>query len=207
MALDRGSLLLRKQLAELVKGGSEGFSAGLIDDDDVYKWEVVIYGPPDTLYEGGYFKAHLNFPKEYPNRPPKMKFVSDMWHPNIDQEGNVCISILHKPGDDTYGHEQASERWLNVMCVCVISVDQEGNVCISILHEPGDDKYGYEQASERWLPIHTVETILVSVISMLADPNDESPANVDAAKMWRAQADDFKKRVARCVRKSQDEFL
>ncbi|KAK7088792.1 probable ubiquitin-conjugating enzyme E2 7 [Littorina saxatilis] len=168
MALDRGSLLLRKQLAELVKGGSEGFSAGLIDDDDVYKWEVVIYGPPDTLYEGGYFKAHLNFPKEYPNRPPKMKFVSDMWHPNIDQEGNVCISILH---------------------------------------EPGDDKYGYEQASERWLPIHTVETILVSVISMLADPNDESPANVDAAKMWRAQADDFKKRVARCVRKSQDEFL
>ena len=54
-------------------------------------------------------------------------------------------------------------------------------MCISILHEPGDDKYGYEKASERWLPIHTVETILVSVISMLADPNDESPANVDAA--------------------------
>ncbi|KAK7499074.1 hypothetical protein BaRGS_00009621, partial [Batillaria attramentaria] len=95
-----------------------------------------------TLSEGGCFKAHLNFPKEYPNRPPKMKFVSEMWHPNIDPEGNVCISILH---------------------------------------EPGDDKYGYEKASERWLPIHTVETILVSVISMLADPNDESPANVDAA--------------------------
>lgn len=60
-------------------------------------------------------------------------------------------------------------------------VDQEGNVCISILHEPGDDKYGYEKAAERWLPVHTVETICISVISMLADPNDESPANVDAA--------------------------
>ncbi|XP_025090086.1 probable ubiquitin-conjugating enzyme E2 7 [Pomacea canaliculata] len=168
MAQERSSLLLRRQLAELHKCGSEGFSAGLIDDDDVYKWEVVIYGPPDTLYEGGYFKAHLYFPKEYPNRPPKMKFVSEMWHPNIDQEGNVCISILH---------------------------------------EPGDDKYGYEKASERWLPIHTVETILVSVISMLADPNDESPANVDAAKMWREQPEDFKKRVSKCVRKSQDEFL
>jgi ubiquitin-conjugating enzyme E2 G1 len=54
-------------------------------------------------------------------------------------------------------------------------------VCISILHEPGDDKYGYETAAERWLPVHTVETILLSVISMLADPNYESPANVDAA--------------------------
>lgn len=60
-------------------------------------------------------------------------------------------------------------------------VEKNGDVCISILHEPGDDKWGYEKASERWLPVHTVETILISVISMLADPNDESPANVDAA--------------------------
>ena len=62
-----------------------------------------------------------------------------------------------------------------------LSVEKNGDVCISILHEPGDDKWGYEKASERWLPVHTVETILISVISMLADPNDESPANVDAA--------------------------
>lgn len=54
-------------------------------------------------------------------------------------------------------------------------------MCISILHDPGEDKYGYERPEERWLPIHTVETIMVSVISMLADPNDESPANLDAA--------------------------
>lgn len=65
--------------------------------------------------------------------------------------------------------------------MCLVVVDKNGDVCISILHEPGDDKFGYEKASERWLPVHTVETILISVISMLADPNDESPANVDAA--------------------------
>jgi len=71
------------------------------------------------------------------------------------------------------------------MCILytnvIIIVGHDGYVCISILHEPGDDKWGYESASERWLPVHTVETILISVISMLADPNDESPANVDAA--------------------------
>lgn len=60
-------------------------------------------------------------------------------------------------------------------------VHKDGEVCISILHEPGEDKFGYERASERWLPIHTVESILMSVISMISDPNDESPANVDAA--------------------------
>lgn len=61
------------------------------------------------------------------------------------------------------------------------TVEKNGDVCISILHEPGEDKWGYEKPEERWLPVHTVETILLSVISMLADPNDESPANVDAA--------------------------
>lgn len=116
--------------------------------------------------EGGFFKAHLYFPKEYPLRPPRMKFVTEIWHPNIEKNGDVCISILH---------------------------------------EPGDDKWGYEKASERWLPVHTVETILISVISMLADPNDESPANVDAAKEWRESYPDFKRKVARCVRKSQEE--
>ena len=61
------------------------------------------------------------------------------------------------------------------------SVEKNGDVCISILHDPGEDKWGYERPEERWLPVHTVETIIMSVISMLADPNDESPANVDAA--------------------------
>ena len=64
------------------------------------------------------------------------------------------------------------------------AVDKNGDVCISILHEPGEDKYGYEKPEERWLPIHTVETIMISVISMLADPNGDSPANVDAAVRW-----------------------
>jgi len=164
----QASLLLRKQLAELSKNPVEGFSAGLIDENDIFKWEVLIIGPSDTLYEGGFFKCHLIFPKEYPLRPPKLKVITDIWHPNIEKNGDVCISILH---------------------------------------EPGDDRYGYEKASERWLPVHTVETILVSVISMLADPNDESPANVDAAKEWRDNYSEFKRKVARCVRKSQEELL
>ena len=74
--------------------------------------------------------------------------------------------------------------WIKKSGICdkfSAAVDAQGDVCISILHEPGEDKYGYERPEERWLPIHTVETILVSVISMLADPNDESPANIDAA--------------------------
>lgn len=49
-----------------------------------------------------------------------------------------------------------------------------------------------------------VESIILSIISMLSSPNDESPANVDAAKMWRDNREEFKKRVGRIVRKSQE---
>ncbi|XP_052028107.1 ubiquitin-conjugating enzyme E2 G1-like isoform X3 [Apodemus sylvaticus] len=71
-----------QSLAELNKNPVGGFSAGLIDDNDLYRWEALIIGPPDTLYEGGVFKAYLIFPKDYPLRPPKMKFITDIWPPN-----------------------------------------------------------------------------------------------------------------------------
>lgn len=81
-----------------------------------------------------------------------------------------------------------------------ITVYPSGLVCISILHPPGDDPNHYEHASERWSPIQSVEKILISVMSMLAEPNDESPANVEAAKMWRERRSDYEKKVRDNVR-------
>jgi len=163
--MDNAKLLLMKQLKELNKNPVEGFSAGLKDDSDPFKWEIMIMGPPDTPYEGGFFQAEMNFPHEYPNLPPKLKFTSEFYHPNVYADGTVCISILHAPGED---------------------------------------QFGYEQASERWLPIHSVESILVSVISMISSPNLDSPANIDAGKMMRDDPTEYRKKVGRCVRRSQE---
>lgn len=63
---------------------------------------------------------------------------------------------------------------------CLRVVYKDGTVCISILHPPGDDPNHYESSSERWSPVQSVEKILLSVMSMLAEPNDESGANIDA---------------------------
>lgn len=75
-------------------------------------------------------------------------------------------------------------------------------MCISILHAPGDDPMGYETSAERWSPVQSVEKILLSVVSMLAEPNDESAANVNAAKMWREDRKQFEDIADRLVRKS-----
>ncbi|EXB58132.1 Ubiquitin-conjugating enzyme E2 7 [Morus notabilis] len=111
MAASQASLLLQKQLRDLCKHPVDGFSAGLVDESNVFEWSVTIIGPPDTLYEGGFFNAIMSFPANYPNSPPTVRFTSEIWHPNVYSDGKVCISILHPPGDDPNGYELASERW------------------------------------------------------------------------------------------------
>jgi ubiquitin-conjugating enzyme E2 G1 len=151
---------------ELNKNPIDLVSVGLADDANLFDWEILIMGPDGTLYEGGFFKAKLVFPADFPNMPPTMTFISEMWHPNVYEDGKVCISILHPPGEDAMNAQ--------------------------------------ETADERWRPILGVEQILISVISMLSDPNDESPANLDAAVQWRNDRTAFKKKVRQTVRKSQD---
>mmetsp|Transcript_18937 Transcript_18937/g.31190 ORF Transcript_18937/g.31190 Transcript_18937/m.31190 type:complete len:104 (-) Transcript_18937:370-681(-) len=91
------TILLRNQLKALLKNPVDGFSVGLVDDSDIYKWNVMIEGPSNTIYEGGYFPAILEFPVDYPQKPPKMKFTTKgFWHPNVHPDGKVCISILHE---------------------------------------------------------------------------------------------------------------
>ena len=86
------------------------------------------------------------------------------------------------------------------------AVFPDGKVCISILHPPGvDEQNSQETADERWRPILGVESVLLSVISMLGDPNPDSPANVDAGKMFREDPKAFKRRVRRCVERSLEQ--
>lgn len=65
---DFGAILLRNQLKELCKNPVDGFSVGLVDDSNIYEWQVLIEGPPGTLFEGGLFPCILKFPREYPNK-------------------------------------------------------------------------------------------------------------------------------------------
>jgi ubiquitin-conjugating enzyme E2 R len=53
----------------------------------------------------------MTFTDKYPFSPPTFKFLRPIYHPNIYPDGNLCISILHAPGEDEQSGELASERW------------------------------------------------------------------------------------------------
>ena len=80
------------------------------DKKNFLKWNILIIGPDETIFEGAIIKCVIDFPKDYPNKPPKFKFIDNIFHPNIYPDGNVCISILHE-GEDIYGYEHINERW------------------------------------------------------------------------------------------------
>lgn len=62
--------------------------------DSLFNWEAVIFGPDDTVWEGGVFNLIIEFSDDYPNKAPKVKFVTKMFHPNIYNDGSICLDIL-----------------------------------------------------------------------------------------------------------------
>ena len=66
-------------------------------DDNFMELTGEMVGPPDTPYEGGTFVLDIKLPKNYPMAPPKVSFVTKVWHPNISSEdGEICLDTLGK---------------------------------------------------------------------------------------------------------------
>lgn len=63
-------------------------------EDNIMLWQGVILGPYGTPFEDGVFKLSMEFKEDYPHKPPSVKFVSRMFHPNIYTDGNICLDIL-----------------------------------------------------------------------------------------------------------------
>ena len=104
--------LLKKQLREINENADLGFSVSSIDENDIYKWSFIFQGPEYTIYEGGFFKGILTFPEDYPDNPPQMRMITEMFHPNIHKDGLVNMSILHSPGVDIFNEQESQEeRW------------------------------------------------------------------------------------------------
>lgn len=86
------------------------------------------------------------------------------------------------------------------------NIYKDGKLCISILHQPGEDETSGELASERWSPAQRVESVLLSIVSLLDDAEVSSPANVDAAVMLRKNPEEYKRMVKENVEKSKQDI-
>ena len=86
---------LQKEIKKFNEEENEGLSAGPKDDSDLFKWEASLQGPEGSPFEGGTFKLELEFPKDYPFKPPKAVLKTMIYHPNVNNSTHsICLGIL-----------------------------------------------------------------------------------------------------------------
>lgn len=103
------------------------------DDEDILLGYALIIGPKSTIYENGYYFFKFDFPNNYPNSPPKVTFLTNMFnirfHPNLYRNGKCCLSLLN-----TWTGEQwsACQSIKTILLNLMILFDNK-----PLLHEPG----------------------------------------------------------------------
>jgi ubiquitin-conjugating enzyme E2 D/E len=123
---------ISKEFRDFKKNPTEICSVNIPDPNNMYHWEAIIIGPNGTPYERGMFRLNITFTQEYPIKPPKIKFITKVYHPNIYEGGSICLDIL----------------------------------------------------SDRWSPVLTISKVLLSICSLLNEPNPNSPASGKAADIY-----------------------
>eukprot|EP01129_Flabellula_baltica_P012228 TRINITY_DN548_c0_g2_i3.p1 TRINITY_DN548_c0_g2~~TRINITY_DN548_c0_g2_i3.p1 ORF type:complete len:148 (-),score=42.14 TRINITY_DN548_c0_g2_i3:81-524(-) len=118
MAVNR----IQRELEDLRIDPPSNCSAGPVGDDLLH-WSAMLMGPEDSPYAGGTFFLDINFPPDYPFKPPKCSFTTRVYHPNVNKNGTICVDILKK----------------------------------------------------NWSPALTISRVLLSISSLLTDPNPDDP--------------------------------
>ena len=90
---------IKRQFLNLKKQPDSLFSIELTEN--IFCWNILFFGPPDTIYENGLFKATMTFPKDFPNSPPVVQFIDNIFHPNIYPDGKVWPSLSAAPAART----------------------------------------------------------------------------------------------------------
>ncbi|RQM12201.1 hypothetical protein KXD40_002259 [Peronospora effusa] len=84
---------MHKEIAMLERDPPFGVSAWP-KDDKIDRLEAQILGPDGSPYEKGVFQLEIEIPERYPFEPPKVRFVTPIYHPNIDDAGRICLDTL-----------------------------------------------------------------------------------------------------------------
>mmetsp|Transcript_33681 Transcript_33681/g.53560 ORF Transcript_33681/g.53560 Transcript_33681/m.53560 type:complete len:202 (+) Transcript_33681:55-660(+) len=139
---------ISKELANEKATPIPGITAGLKNANNLFHWHAEIAGPEGSPYEGGSFELDIRLPSKYPMEPPMVKFKTSIFHPNVDDQGSICLDIL----------------------------------------------------KGQWSPALNVQKVLLSVSSLLTDPNFDDPLNGSATMLFKKDRNAYDKKCREFTR-------
>jgi ubiquitin-conjugating enzyme E2 D/E len=122
-----------QEIKDLQENPVSNCSAGPLDEKEITTWSATIFGPEGTPYHGGVFNLEVKFPPEYPFKPPLIRFITPIYHCNINRSGGICLDILKE---------------------------------------------------KQWSPALTISKVLLSICSLMADPNPKDPLMPEIAELF-----------------------
>lgn len=133
---------LAREVEKFPQSDDSGVTASPVNGD-LMLWKASIEGPKDSPYEGYSFIIDITIPTSYPIRPPILKFSTPILHPNINQQGSICLDIL----------------------------------------------------KDNWSPSITLYKLLISIQSLLNEPNFEDPLVPELTTLHRQDCKGYEEKV------------
>uniref|UniRef100_A0A8B9VAE8 E2 ubiquitin-conjugating enzyme n=1 Tax=Anas zonorhyncha TaxID=75864 RepID=A0A8B9VAE8_9AVES len=136
----------------------------------MFHWQATIMGPNDSPYQGGVFFLTIHFPTDYPFKPPKVAFTTRIYHPNINSNGSICLDILRSQWSPALTISK------DASCPFTSRSHSFGSYILKLFD--------------------TVLIVLLSICSLLCDPNPDDPLVPEIARIYKTDREKYN-RIAR----------
>ncbi|PIO61107.1 ubiquitin--protein ligase, partial [Teladorsagia circumcincta] len=114
--------------------------------DDIFQWVAVLEGPADTVYDGGTFFCNIHFSMNYPTIPPKVEFLTRIYHCNVNAQGEVCIDILNEKWKPTMNTRTVMMALMSLMYSC----NPDEALVASIAKQYRENRADFDKMARIW---------------------------------------------------------
>mmetsp|Transcript_25316 Transcript_25316/g.63476 ORF Transcript_25316/g.63476 Transcript_25316/m.63476 type:complete len:155 (-) Transcript_25316:112-576(-) len=137
---------IKKELAEISLDPPCNCSAGP-SDGNLHQWVSTIMGPAGSPYAGGVFFLDIQFPSDYPFKPPKVVFRTRIYHCNINSQGTICLDILK----DQWSPALTISKVLLSICSLLSDANPDDPLVASIAHQYNNDRKAHDETARKWV--------------------------------------------------------
>ncbi|XP_065831657.1 ubiquitin-conjugating enzyme E2 T-like [Oscarella lobularis] len=147
---------LKRELKSLSESPPPNVSCWL-NEDSLNTLTAKIIGPPSTPYEKGVFTLHIAIPDRYPFEPPRIRFTTPIYHPNIDDAGRICLDLLKMPPNGAWKPAVNIAGLLSSIFLLMSDPNPDDGLMFDIARQYKTDKGAFTRKAREWTQRHAMK--------------------------------------------------